>query len=247
MADVAIVNISELSGTTSLNGSMLFAVEIPGLGIRKIDKDTLFNLMDTAINVVPSGALNNIITIDGTSWKIRWIDAGSNSQLQVRMNRVYFTDSDGSAGIAIDAPGNKLGIVGPSDAVFEMTLDGNVLAMTLDKNFNANTTAYLGTSLDQQFYYQDSVPTGESRTAISCQRSIMKFTTLSGTNAANTIVFPSAPKDGYTFELSLVGGITTLTLDGGDAFINDSPSSNAGTTNHKWAYYGDGDEWIKLI
>lgn len=244
MADVAIVNISELAATTSLNGSMLFAVEIPGQGIRKIDKDTIFNLMDTAINVVPSGALNNIITIDGTSWKIRWIDAGSSSQLQVRMNMVYFTDSDSSIGIVIDAPQNRLGLLGATDAVFEMTLDGNVLAMTLDKNFNANTTAYLGTSLDQQFRLVNTFVDGAGTSARSCQRSILKVATT--TNASNQIAFPATPKDGYTFELTISGTITALTLTAGTNTIEDALTTATNTYN-KWCYDLATTTWIKLI
>src|SRR5690606_10638951 len=214
MPEISIVNISELGATSSVNGEMLFAVEIPGQGIKKITKNNLFKLFGTALNINTVVGSNKFLGFDDTVFGFYYLHASEPSAVIIRLNQVYFSTDGGVAGIFIDSVNSVLGVIAPGgNGKIQINIDTKRLTLTLDDNFAENLDAYLGTSLDQQFRLVDPFTDGTGTSAISCQRSILKVATT--TNASNQIAFPATPKNGYTFELTISGTITALTLTAG--------------------------------
>lgn len=245
MADVAIVNISELNPTASQLGSMLIAVEVVGQGIKKISKDEFFKVFGTSLAVTSSPGSTPFVTIQGQPQNISFLTGG---YFIVKANRTYFSTDGSTDGIYIDAESEILSVFGKSGTgKIQMNKNGaDVVRLILDENFTGSKDAYLGTSLDQQLIYNGSLPTASAQLAASCQRSILKIKTATATNSQNDIYFPASPKDGYTFELTISGTITALTLLSGANTI-DGTLTTASNTYNKWCYDLDTTTWLKLI
>ncbi len=248
MSDIAIVNISELVSTTSVDGQMEFAVEIPSLGIKRITKDQVLKLFGSVVNVNSVLGLNPFITFDATDYKIAYLnDGGVNGKVFIRMDRVYFNTTDSASTVYVDVTNDILNLEGVSGGyAIRINLGGQTLTLTLDANFTTGQAAYLGTSLDQQLIYNNSLATASSQLSKSCQRSILKIETAAATNATNDIFFPASPKDGYTFELTIKGTITALTCDAGLNTIEDNPAT-ATDQSFKWCYNLANTTWVSLF
>lgn len=132
---------------------------------------------------------------------------------------------------------NKHDSVGSSATVGRQTC---VIYMKDLKTYCNSNTFFADTNLENIQYTQPT--TGNTIVSNGRQRLIVDP---SGTLAALTITFPSAPATGQIFSISISQIITTLTLGAGGNAIKGTIVTSATNSAGSWIYYQPNQTWFK--
>lgn len=225
---ITLVDINELASTISKNKDMLFVVEVPsGSGYiqAKITKEQMFKLVAQNLDMTTTedlGGANDVITFDGAGGnKIVYVNDGTNGKMVFKVGQLGVS-ADGITNVILMSPNGTF------------TIGAGAIDGRLRIKDGQQFYPYTGKDLMQDVIVDLDILDGETTVAKPCRQSIAYLEVDSdGTIAAHTIQFPANAKIGYTFELSVRGTITALSLTDGLSTI-DEPLTTVTNGGGKW-------------
>lgn len=265
MATVSLVDINLLAESVSKSKDLLIAVDVPGGGgfsIAHISKEDLFKIFGHAIDF-ETGSQADIFTFNAgefpsTGNKLVYVKGGSPSGDRVLFKLPAFAVSADGTNVASAL--NSDGSVQAGTAV----LDGKIIFY--DGGFKAELIANDDFTADREIkaFDRDQTIDGQpnlenpamsnagTTTLLDHSWNALFMDLSGGSITSYTVEFPTAPKLGDRVTIyALTGGVTTLTLDGGDNTILDpftgSPNINGGESR-TWMYTDRGSGyWFPIV
>jgi len=225
MSTFTLVDIQDLTESTSKDKGMFYAVAVPVGGgafvLRKLSKENLFKLQGQDINFTTVVGGNDVISFDGAPNfnKVVYLNNGGTGVLLFKVGTIGVSANGTSNVVQMSAAGElRVGLIG-TDAAFNLW-QGGVLY------------EYSAQDLEQNVVIDAAAVSGATTNADNVRQSIV-FLEVAGTIATHQVVLPPAARVGYTFELVVRGTITALTMTGGIATIQD-PLTTATNQGGKW-------------
>jgi len=233
---ITLVDINQLNATSSQDKDMLIAVDLPSGGgyvIRKISKEDFFKLTGQALEYTLGAGSNDVFVFTG-SYKSIFGNFGGGSFLMHLIPRLGVSSDGSTLGAHMTSAGEL--VAGNSSG-----LDGalNIYWGSAVYNYNALDLEQLATVVE---------PTTGSTTSATEARTSILIMDVGGTIATHTINLPAEAKIGWVFELKVNDTITTLTMDGGIATIEDALTT-ATDVYAKWTRTLEGGSpfWRRLV
>ena len=233
---ISLVDINQLTATTSQDKDMLVAVDQPsggGFVIRKITKEDFFKLTGQPLEYTLGAGANDVFVFTA-SYKSIFGFFGGGSYLMHVIPTVGASSDGSTFGARMTAAGGL--IAGNSSGV-----DGD-----LQMFFGSNTYNYNALDLEKLATVVEPL-TGGTTSATEARTSVL-IMDVGGTIATHTINFPAEAKIGWTMEIKVNDTIIALTLGGGVATIED-PLTTATDVYAKWVRTVEGGSafWRRLV
>lgn len=216
---VTLVDIQDLTESTSTDGGMFFAVAVPSGGgylLRKLSKENLLKIEsgDTIDFNASDGKLMNLPSSGSMSYQI-------------------------GAGILFDS--NRLGIgfyspLGPS--VFSAYLKQDGSLVLADDGYRT----FYGKDLMQRFIEVELNENG-SVPLLAAKRSCAKILPTGGSITNGTINLPESPRDTDFVDIYISGSVTNLVIDTPGPETIDTAITTANNTRLQYYYSGTDTEW----
>ena len=239
---ITLVDINDLTPTVSKDTGILFAVDVPSGGgfiQAKLSKDDLFKLLGQAVDLSTNIGLNTFFSFDGpTGNRFIYINNGSTGVVLAKF---------GTFGISTDGTSNIIQI----EDTGLLTIGTSAVNGQLRMREGGTSYDWTAQDLEHNVFTDLSIADAGTSDAIQAVQSLMYLeVAAAGTIADHTINFPTTPKVGYVFEVTLVGTITTLTM--ASAVTISNPLTTMANENAKWVYVVTGGgagtpSWRRMV
>jgi hypothetical protein len=231
---------------------MYLVVDVPqggGFVPRKILKSDLFKLLSMALDIQTGAGSNDVITIDGATDALKFIDAGGSNFWMFRGTGLGLS-ANGTTYLIL-AQGSTLSVGNAATQGFIRLYNSTFNIETEAETLSADRTQVVPDN-DGTIQLKPSVvvqvPTTGNNIALNQFPYQIIIINPAGTIATLTITFPAAAdsKAGDMISLHFTQIVTTLTLAGNGGTIVDDISTAAVNTRAKFVYSGAGSTWYRI-
>lgn len=239
---ITLVDINDLAATVSKDTGILFAVDVPSGGgfiQAKLSKADLFKLLLQAIDHTTSAGGNTFLSFDGpTGNRFIYVNNGSTGVIIAKF---------GTFGVSADGATN---IIQMEDSGL-FTIGTSAVNGQLRMREGGTTYDWTAQDIEHDVFADLAIANAGTSDAKQAVQSLMYIeVAAAGTIATHTINFPTTPKVGYVFEVTLVGTITTLTM--ASAVTISNPLTTMANENAKWVYVVTGGgagtpSWRRMV
>lgn len=249
---LTLVDINDLTASTSKDAGMYFVVDVPqggGFVPRKILKSDVFKLLSMALDIQTGAGSNSVITIDGSTDALKFIDGGG-SNFWMFQGTGLGLSSNGSTYLVL-AQGSTLSVGNAATQGFirlynsTYNISFEAFTLTADRTHTApdnDGTMQLKPTVNVQ------TPLTGANIALTQFPYRVVVINPAGTIATLTITFPAAADSlaGDMISLHFTQIVTTLTLDGNGGTIVDGIATAAVNTRAKFVYVSAGSTWYRI-